>query len=428
VKVVIVAPYFYPRVGGAEVYTINVARQLKAMGWEVVIVTTGERNTSAPESIEGMTVHRLRPLLKISNTPVGLGWRRQLRNIFMAEQPDLINAHTPVPFLADVAQRSSGSIPFVLTYHNDLAKDFLLSRIVVRLAHLTLIRRTLSGSTRIIATSEFYVKESPYLKKHQAKTCIVPPGVDISRFNKRVKVEAELANHFGGHRIILFVGSVSKSHQHKGINILIKTFSKINVDHPDTRLVIVGKGNGVAMYRSLAASSGVADKVEFTGYVDDNTLAQYYRLATVFAMPSTNRSEGFGMVYIEANAVGTPVVGCNVGGVRFAIKDNETGLLAQPNSVESLYHALRRILDDDQLARRLGEAGSERAAREFGWSLIGESTSRVFREVAVSPAVALALKAAGTGQTASAVGSQEPAELSPRQRLRRRYWSEMRRG
>jgi glycosyltransferase involved in cell wall biosynthesis len=381
VKVVLVAPYFYPAVGGAEVYTINIARQLKAIGWDVVIVTTGKRSSSSPESIEGMPLHRLRTLLTISNTPIGLGWRRSLRRIFQLEQPDLINAHTPVPYLADMAQRESGSIPFVLTYHNDLAKDFLLTSIVVRLAHLTLIRRTLNKSTRIIATSAFYVRESPYLKKHRAKIRLVPPGVDVSRFNPRVGIDAKLLRRFAGQRVILFVGSVSKSHQHKGLNILIDAFRRVNAEHPDTRLVVIGKGNGLPMYKSLAAEAGVADKVEFTGYVDDAELAQYYRLATVFAMPSTNRSEGFGMTYIEASAAGTPVVGCSVGGVPYAIKDNETGLLAEPNSVESLYRALLRILEDDELASRLAEAGSERAAREFAWPLVGQFTSEIFSEV-----------------------------------------------
>jgi len=380
VKVIIVAPYFYPRVGGAEVYTINIARQLKALGWEVVIVTTGKRSTRTRDSIEGMPLHRLHTLLKLSNTPIGVGWRRQLRRIFQIEQPDLINAHTPVPYLADIAQRECGSIPFVLTYHNDLAKDFLLTSIVVRLAHLTLIRRTLNRSTRIIATSAFYVRDSPYLKSHQAKIRLVSPGVDVSRFNPRVDVDAEILKRFDGQRVILFVGSVSKSHQHKGLDVLIGAFSKVNAAHPETRLVIVGNGNGLPMYRSLAADAGVADKVEFTGYVGDDQLAQFYRLATVFAMPSTNRSEGFGMTYIEASATGTPVVGCSVGGVPYAIKHGETGLLAEPNSVDSLYSALLRILEDDELARRLGEAGSERAAREFAWPLIGQSTSEIFCE------------------------------------------------
>ena len=380
-KVVIVAPYFYPRIGGAEVYTINIARQLKAMGWEVVIVTTGKRIANAPETIEGMPLHRLQALAKISNTPIGLGWRRKLRRIFEIEQPNLINAHTPVPYIADMAQRESGDIPFVLTYHNDLAKDFLLTSLVVRLAHLTLIRRTLNRSTRIIATSAFYARESPYLKRHQAKIRLVPPGVDLSRFNPNIGVNAELLRRYAGERVILFVGSISKSHQHKGLNVLIEAFRKVNIQHPETRLVIVGKGNGLDMYKSMAAATGVAEKIEFTGYVNDEKLAQYYRLASVFAMPSTNRSEGFGMTYIEASAAGTPVVGCSVGGVPYAIKHNETGLLAEPNSVESLCNALLRILEDDELACRLGEAGSARAAREFGWSLVGQSTLEIFSEV-----------------------------------------------
>lgn len=377
-KVIIVAPYFYPRVGGAEVYTINIARQLKAMGWEVVIVTTGKSHSKEAESLEGMTLYRLKAALTLSNTPVGVGWRRELKKIFRIEQPDIINAHTPVPYLADMAQRSSGSIPFVLTYHNDLAKDFVLSKIIVRLVHFALIGPTLRKSTHIIATSEFYVRESRYLKRYMSKVRIVSPGVDVSRFNPSVTVEPELARHFRGKRAILFVGSVNRSHQHKGLSVLINAFKLINREYPDTRLVIVGKGDGMDMYTSMAVSAGVADNTEFAGYVDDNLLAQYYRLATVFAMPSTNRSEGFGMTYIEANAVGTPVVGSRVGGVPYAVKENETGLLVEPHSVGSLYEALRRILDDSDLAKRLGETGSKRALREFDWRLLAERTSRIF--------------------------------------------------
>jgi glycosyltransferase involved in cell wall biosynthesis len=381
VKVVIVAPYFYPRVGGVEVYTVNIARQLKAMGWEVAVVTTGTRSTQVPESIEGITVHRLRTLVRVSNTPIGLGWRRRLRRIFELEQPDLINAHTPVPYLADMAQRESDAVPFVLTYHNDLAKDSLVASIIVRLAHLTLIRRTLRGSTRIIATSEFYVRQSPHLKQHQAKIRLVSPGVDLSRFNPEVEIGPGLLSHFAGRRVILFVGSLNRSQQHKGLDTLIGAFSRINAKHPETRLVIVGTGDGTPIYKSLAAAAGVLGEIEFTGYVDDDELAQYYRIAAVFAMPSTNRSEGFGMTYVEASATGTPVVGCSVGGVPFAVRHNETGLLVEPNDVEGLSSTLLRILEDDQLAARLAEAGAERAAREFAWPRAGRSTAEIFSEV-----------------------------------------------
>ena len=145
-KVAIVAPYFHPLVGGAEVYTINIARQLKAMGWEVVIVTTGEHSLHAPETLEGMRVYRLKVLMKVSNTPIGIGWRRDLRRIFSIEKLDVINAHTPVPYVADMAERASGKIPFVLTYHNDLAKDTPLAKLLVWGAHHLLISHTLRRS------------------------------------------------------------------------------------------------------------------------------------------------------------------------------------------------------------------------------------------------------------------------------------------
>jgi glycosyltransferase involved in cell wall biosynthesis len=380
-KVIIVAPYFYPHVGGAEVYTINIARRLRAIGWKVVIVTTGKSYLKTTEDLEGMTLYRLRTSLTLSNTPVGIGWRRELKRIFELEQPDVINAHTPVPYLADMAQRSSGSIPFVLTYHNDLTKDFLLSKIIVWCAHLALIGPTLRKSTRIIATSEFYVNRSRYLKRYRSKVCIVPPGVDISRFSPRVKVGSELASRFYGKRVILFVGSVSRSHRHKGLDVLISAFGLINREYPDTKLVVIGKGDGIDMYKAMASAAGVSRDVVFTGYVDDDKLAQYYRLATVFAMPSTNRSEGFGMAYIEANATGTPVVGSKVGGVPYAVKESETGLLVEPHNVESLCQALRRILNNHDLATRLGAAGSERVLMEFDWNLLAERTSQIFSQI-----------------------------------------------
>lgn len=381
-KVLIVAPYFYPQVGGAEVYTINIARQLKDMGWEVSVVTTGKSRLNAFEVIEGMTVYRLKTLITLSNTPVGLGWRRDLKRIFSVEKPDVINAHTPVPFIADVAQRACGGIPFVLTYHNDLAKDSRFAKFLTWAANRLLIGPTLRGSDRIVATSDYYVEESRYLKRHKEKVRVVSPGVNVSIFNSQVIVTPDLSARFLGQRVILFVGSLNKSHRHKGLDVLISAFERIHRESPDTRLVVVGQGDGMEMYKSMAEAVGVADIVEFTGYVEDAGLAQYYRLAAVYAMPSTNRSEGFGMTYIEANATGTPVIGSRVGGVPYVIRENETGILVEPRDVDGLYRALRLILDDADLARRLGDAGAKRVLEEFGWRSLAERTSNILKELA----------------------------------------------
>lgn len=385
-KVMIVAPHFHPRIGGVETYTLNIATRLVALGWQVVIVTTGQPE-GVDQTVAGLPVYRLPIALTVSNTPVGLGWRRRLARIFDAERPDVINGHTPVPYLADMAQRASGSVPFVLTYHNDLAKDALLGKVAVEALQHTLIDRTLRRATAIIATSDYYVRESRYLRGYESKISVVPPGVDLATFNPAVAVPAGLAKRYAGTRVILFVGSLNKSQRYKGLDHLIRAFGQMRAESHDLRLVVVGTGDGLDMYRGLAAAAGVAGHVDFAGYVGHDKLAQYYKLARVFAMPSTSRTEGFGLVYLEAGAVGTPVIGSAIGGVPYAVRDGETGLLVSPRDARDLRQALARVLDDDALARRLGETAAARARAEFDWPSLAGRTSEVFEATCRQTAV-----------------------------------------
>ncbi len=384
-KLIMVVPYFQPRVGGVETYTWQLATQLVDLGWEVVIVTTRDGGKPAwvrRDTVAGMAVYYLPVAVSVSNTPVGLGWRRKLRRIYAAERPDVINAHTPVPYLADLAQRASKSIPFVLTYHNDLYKEALVQKILVQIIQLTLIRRTLSRSTRIIATSDYYVGESRYLSAHRRKVSIVPPGVDLARFNPDIAVSQDLAERFAGRRVLLFVGSLNNSQQHKGLDLLIAAFARLRASHQELALVVVGQGDGLRRYQNLASAANVGADVSFEGYVSDARLVQYYKLAHIFVMPSTDRSEGFGLVYAEAGAMGLPVIGARIGGVPYSVLDGRTGLLVEPGSVADLCEALRRLLADEDLARRLGQAGAARARTEFDWLPLAERTSEIFKELA----------------------------------------------
>ncbi|HEV8064542.1 MAG TPA: glycosyltransferase family 4 protein [Acidimicrobiales bacterium] len=382
-KAVLVAPHFQPRTGGVETYVLNVGSGLVSLGWRVVVVTSGGLADTGPEDgPSGMTIYRLPTSVTVSNTPIGLKWRRQLRAIFRAERPDVINGHMPVPYLADAAERGRGEIPFMLTYHNDLYKASVVQRAVVRVLHETMIDRTLRRSDGVIATSDVYAASSPYLRKYSGKTHVVPPGVDLERFNPDVLVGPELADRYAGHRVILFVGSLNNSQRHKGLDTLIRAFVRLLSPHPDSRLVVVGDGDGLQGYKKMVADAGVGPSVEFTGHVSDDELPQYYKLATALAMPSTDRSEGFGMVFVEAGAVGTPVVGSRIGGVPYAIKDEETGLLVEPNSVDALCQALRALLEDQALSARLGAAGAARARAEFGWGPLTARTAELFRELA----------------------------------------------
>jgi glycosyltransferase involved in cell wall biosynthesis len=119
-----------------------------------------------------------------------------------------------------------------------------------------------------------------------------------------------------------------------------------------------------------AVECGVADIVEFLGFVPDERLAGIYQSSDVFVLPSITSeqsTEGFGIVFLEAGLFGLPVVACRSGGVDDAVADFETGLLVSPGDAAELGGAVARLLDDRELRLRLGRQGRERVLRDFSW-------------------------------------------------------------
>ena len=154
-KVCLVTPYFAPARGGVETYTLQTCKRLRdKYEHDVFVVTTrrGYGSVLVEERVSFKT-YTLPAAMKIYNTPVGLGWHRKLREIFAIEQPDVINAHTPVPFLADIAERARGHIPFVLTVHNDIEKSTFLGKLMTAGYYRMLGDKTLEQSDGVIATS-----------------------------------------------------------------------------------------------------------------------------------------------------------------------------------------------------------------------------------------------------------------------------------
>src|SRR3989344_6531410 len=175
-KIMVVTPYFYPKIGGLENYAFNISKGLQKYGWEVVVITSNhESNTYKEEVIEGMKIYRLPRQFKLSNTPISFKWKNQIKDIIKKEKPSVINTHSPVPFIADIVSRVANklNIPFILTYHNDLVKDNAFLNLIAKAYYWILGNKTLDLSDKIIATSKYYADISPYLKKRKNKIEIV---------------------------------------------------------------------------------------------------------------------------------------------------------------------------------------------------------------------------------------------------------------
>jgi glycosyltransferase involved in cell wall biosynthesis len=369
-KIALVTPYFYPKAGGLENYALEMGRALKRTGHDVLVITSSHAKKGwVYEEIEGIRIYRMPILFKISNTPINFMWLLWIRNILGNEKPDIINAHTPVPFIADMAERVRGHTPFVLNYHNDLVKSDFIPSMLCKLEYFFLTNRTLRKSDMIIATSEYYAKRSPYLRKFYKKINFVPPGVDMTRFMLGLETPY-FTSRFKDFSTVLFVGQLDRTHRHKGLSDLLVAISLLKEAVPTIKLIVVGRGNEIPVYKEEAKALGIEDSVSFEGFVSDELLPQYYAGADLLALPSRDEAEGFGMVITEAAACGTPSVATNVGGVPAALIDGVTGYLVPPSNPQVLSQKIKELLSDKEHAARLGHNAYERIKKDFSLPVV----------------------------------------------------------
>ena len=352
-RVAVVTPHYAPRVGGVESYTASLVRALRDSDrHEVVVVTTSGSRRTVTEQRDGVLVVRLGAWFTVSNTPVNPLWLLRLPLLLRRLRVDVVNAHAPVPVLADVAAVAVRRTPVVLTYHaGSMVKGVggAVDRLL-RGYERWVLPRVVARADRVVAVSPVAAALTG------AGAAVVPPGVDTARFG----YEPERA---GGR--VLYVGRIEQSSRWKGLPVLVRAFAQVLAEHPDAELHLVGSGDDVAGLAALADRLGCAGSLVWHGPLTGDALVAAYHDCSVVVLPSLTESESFGITLVEAMACGRPVVGSDVGGIRFVVCDDVEGLLAPPGDPRALARTLVGLLADAGLRTRLGRAG--RAAAEQRW-------------------------------------------------------------
>lgn len=199
------------------------------------------------------------------------------------------------------------------------------------------------------------------------------PGVDVHTFHPGLDGTAIRERHgLAGRPVVVCVSRLVKR---KGQDVLIRALPQIQATVPDAALLIVGEGPNEAELRALAAETGVGEHVVLTGGVPHVELPAYYAAGDVFAMPCRTRRrgmdvEGLGIVYLEASAVGLPVVAGDSGGAPDAVREGETGRVVDGRDPTAVAEACAALLADPDLRRRMGTAGRAWVEREWRWDLV----------------------------------------------------------
>ena len=357
-----VTPYYYPEGGGLERYAHEGFRRLAARGHEVHVVsfTHGEKSV---DLLDGVTVDRREPWRIVSNTPVDPGFYGALRTLIEDYEPDVVSAHGPVPFPAEMAALACRRTrtPFVLTYHaGRLLGSSALLNAVAAFDRWTFEAHAFRQASRLIAVSGF-VRENA-LREHQEKVAIIPPGVDHVAFSP--------GPVSGIPKDVLYVGSVSRAYAWKGFHVLYDAFRSLADRVPDATLTVVGAGDLLDAYKERARSDGLEERIRFRGRLAEAALVQAYRETAVACLPSITPAESFGMVLAEANACGKPVVASDIGGIPEVVQHGVNGLLVPPGDAQGLAHALERLLSDPAEADRMGAAGRARIVAHHDWDAL----------------------------------------------------------
>jgi glycosyltransferase involved in cell wall biosynthesis len=365
-RILAVTPYYPPDGGGLERYAHEMLARL-ARRHEVTVLASGRAPSTTVHG--GVRVHRHPPDLRLGNTPVDLGLRRRVARHVERERPDVVWAHSPVPFPAEMAYLASRRrAPFALTYHaGRLRGSGALLNLAAALDRATLERRMVAGSAGLAAVSP-YVRDNA-LASQRGRVHVIPPGVDGARFTPAPPPPG---------KDVLFVGPLDRSYRWKGLDVLLRAFPAVRGRHPEARLVLVGAGDRVPELRARAARDGLV----LLGRLPDADLPEAYRSCAVACLPSTTDAESFGMVLAEANACGRPVVASRVGGIPSFVRHGENGLLAPPGDAGALAQAINALLDDPGAARAMGARGRERVLRDHDWDRLALATERVLLQAA----------------------------------------------
>ena len=355
-NVVVVTNDFPPRIGGINDYVAQLVRRLPSGSVTVCSSTfrgAAEFDGNFPQEVIRFPTEMMLP------TP---GVRRRLHGILRERRPDIVlfGAIWPLGHMGPAIHRKL-DIPYGGFSHG-------LELTGARLPGL--LRHIGATAALLTAVSDWARRLLEPAFGWRGRMQLLPSGIDTTAFHPGVSDADVRVRHKLGDAPV--VCCVSRLVARKGQDMLIRSLPRLALAAPRVRLLIVGTGPYDRTLRDLANAEGVADRVVFTGAVPYAELPAYFRAGNVFAMPCRSRLggldiEALGAVFLQAAAVGRPVVVGDSGGAPEATLEGETGVVVNPESPSAIADALSALLTDPARSESMGCAGAAWVHRERTW-------------------------------------------------------------
>ncbi|MDD5772182.1 MAG: glycosyltransferase family 4 protein [bacterium] len=372
-KILIATPSYWPRIGGIERIGPLLAKEIRSSGIDVEILThlhtkdikkyTHDEYGTEIKYIDfkhpaDRSVPKFRRI-KIYLSLFVFAFRSK-PDILYIRWVDwtswyflIIKKILQIPAVVSIHGSDVNKLPFV----SDFGKQFLID--------------TLKSADRIISTSNILIKKAEEISNLDLskKYYIIPNGIDLKRFDNKVK-------YISGKPYILAIGRLVYA---KGFDLLLEAFKKLCENVPEIELIIAGGGEEKNNLIDKAKILGISDRVKLIGPVDESTVVSLLNGCRLFVCSS--RSEGFGNVILEAMAAGKPIVSFGVGGVVEIIQDDINGILCEPGNICDLVKNILNLLKSEEECNRLAMNGYLYVKENYSCEVMAKRYIKVFNSL-----------------------------------------------
>ncbi len=376
-KILLFSEIFPPTHGGSGRWFSEIYGRFPA---ENVAFLVGAYDGS--DAFDSQSPHRIHRY-DLSNAEWGLRSRsglkfylriwRKLRTIVKLEKIDQVHCGRILPEgVAALMLKITSRVPYSCYVHGEDVETALTSR---ELTWLT--RQVMKHAEQIICNSEnsFRILREKWNLSPE-RIVVLTPGVDVERFCP--DPAAPKPPGWDGKINILTVGRLQRR---KGQDMMIRALPALAEEFPNINYAIIGGGQERPILERLAEDLGVTSHVQFLGEVGDTQMTACYRHCDLFALPNrriVNDDEGFGMVLLEAQACGRPVLAGDSGGTRETLDDGVTGIMVDCTAEENIVRAITELLRNPEKLGVMGQAGRRHVENRFSWETLALNAKKLF--------------------------------------------------
>src|SRR5213596_724487 len=346
-----------------------------------LLVSTGQHRDSQDSDVRfsGAVVDRLPlPSRALRNFAGLLFWARRVASLARQHKPRFAwcDSIRPCTYPAKWMHERVGTKYGVFVHGGDLLKE------LHAIHHSRFARKTakalLGSAVAVVANSQWTREQAQKVLRELGldplaeHVKVVPLGTDPAQFMPGLDTREVRARYrLNGDS---WAVTVARLEPYKGVDTSLRAVAAVRKGGQDLHYLVIGAGKKGKEYKKLARELGIGDVVRFTGNVPDRDLPALYNTAQVYLGVSrradATRVEGFGVALAEASACGLPVIAGKSGGLAEAVKDGETGFVVEPTEVEAVTAALQRLLGDQLLARRIGQAARKSVESYYNWDRV----------------------------------------------------------